>query len=146
LKLPEAAAVGRIEVVRWDARGQRQTAGASADARLIEQLLAHLEAHNSGYSAEWPRRSWPAQEYTISFETRESVALVVWVGRDWVGGVDEEPEPGGRRRLARRRPLGEAERERLVALLPAPAASAGATGPAANPGSAARGSRGDPGS
>jgi hypothetical protein len=119
LSLPEAASVWRIEVIRWDPQGQRQTTTTSTDARHVEQLLAYLEEHNSQYRTDWPRREWPAQEYTISFEAQDSVPLILWVGRNWLGGVDEKLESDRGQRLARRRPLGQAERERLIALLPA---------------------------
>lgn len=117
LNLPQAESVFRIEVIRWTPDGERRSTTRSTDPRLIEQLLAHLREHNAEY-ATFPRRG-PEQEYTISFEARDSVPLVLWIGRDWLGGVDEELEPGGAARLARRRPLGPTERERLVALLPA---------------------------
>jgi hypothetical protein len=113
------ASIWRIEVVRWDPQGQRQSTSTSTDARHVEQLLAYLEEHNSQYRTDWPRRKWPAQEYTISFEAQDSVPLVIWVGPDWLGGIDETLEPDGGQRLARRRPLGQAERQRLIALLPA---------------------------
>jgi hypothetical protein len=119
LNLPEAESVFRIEVIRWTPDGERRSTTRSTDPRLIEQLLAHLREHDAEYTT-FPGRG-PEHAYTISFEARDSVPLVLWIGRDWLGGVDEELEPGGAVRLARRRPLGPAERERLIALLPAEA-------------------------
>lgn len=122
LTIPEASSVRRIEVIRWDAQGERRSTTTSTDSRLIEQLLAYLRAHGSGYRSH--AGEWPAPEVTISFEARDSVPLVLWIGRDWLGGVDEERDPGDAHRLARRRPLAPAEKERLIALLPPAAAGA----------------------
>ncbi len=124
LNLPQAESIWRIEVIRWTPDGERRSTTGSTDPRLIEQLLAQLREHNADY-ATYPG-SGPEPEYTISFEARGSLPLVLWIGRDWLGGVDEELEPGGKVRLARRRPLGPAERERLIPLLPAEAALRGA--------------------
>ena len=122
LTLPEPSSVWGIEVVRWDVQGERRSETTSNDPRLIEQLLDHLQAHNAGYRIE--RGEWSGHEITIAFEDRDSLPLVVWIGRDWLGGVDEEREPGSGERLTRRRPLAPAEKELLLALLPPEAAGA----------------------
>ncbi len=109
------AAVERVSFVRWKGAEswQREKIG---DAERIRQVLALLAAHNSGYY----RRRLPfgpgepkGQEYTISFEGELSVPLVVSIGPDWLGGVDQQVGKDGWRK-ARFRSLGASEREELL--------------------------------
>jgi len=58
------------------------------------------------------------QEYALLFTESVNTAapLIVWIGPDWLGGVDEfKDDKGGR--AARKRPLSHAEHDDLGALI-----------------------------
>lgn len=133
--IPEASSIFEVEVTRWKpgAKHPRQGEARSSDPEVIRRLLDHLAAHNTGYATRYGfcdgedyqmlcgGDEFPSQQYTISFSSQAEpgVPLIVWIGPDWLGGVDEELEPGGKTgRQSRRRPLPPEERERLLALLP----------------------------
>ena len=115
LAIPPAGNVARIDFTRWSGT-ENQGMVRIHDREQVERILALLALNNAGYF----RRRYrfgpgepTGQQYSIAVQGELSVPLVVWVGPDWLGGVDETVEKDGWRQ-ARYRPLGPAERAELL--------------------------------
>jgi len=87
------------------------------DPKRIAPILARLRENNSGYQSTRPESS--EQSHAISFAGKNGVLLMIWIGRDWLGGFDTVMEEGGGI-ISRYRPLGASEREALLALIREP--------------------------
>ena len=90
------------------------------DPRRIAPILAHFREHNRGYRTatflgEMLSRD-RVQIYAVSFSGDDGVPLIIWVGPDWLGGIDKAVEFDGEM-LERDRPLSASEREALLALI-----------------------------
>ena len=90
------------------------------DPRRIVPILAHFREHNRGYRTATFLGEMLSRErvqiYAISFGGDDGVPLIVWVGPDWLGGIDTAVGLDGKM-LERDRPLSASEREALLALV-----------------------------
>jgi len=114
LSIPEAAAVQivKVEILGADGapRGRHQI-----DTRpRVEALVAALAGHQSdSWRTMVTRRP---QELSVSFETTDSLPLILLVGPDWLGGYDTAKDADGRR-VGRWRALLPGEHDRLLSEL-----------------------------
>ena len=56
------------------------------------------------------------QELSVALQSRDGVPLILWIGRDWIGGVDTMKDAKGWL-IGRWRPLEPGEHDELVDLL-----------------------------
>jgi len=112
LAVPEASQVERVSVTRWTGGDAWAGKHAFADRARIERLLAALRSQPSEGCFTLERKR--VQELTVAFDGTDDVPLVLWIGADWIGGVDRQAKRDGWRR-PRWRPLSGADRQALLA-------------------------------
>ncbi|HEX5760585.1 MAG TPA: hypothetical protein VF121_15470 [Thermoanaerobaculia bacterium] len=89
------------------------------DARRIDELLTHFRKHNTGFRADTRLHEWihgprHHHEYALAFKGEEDTPLMVWIGSDWLGGMDlRKGEPW----TERYRWLSPEERQDLLAMI-----------------------------
>lgn len=114
LSIPEAAAVRIVKVDILGADGALRGRHQIDTRPRVEALMAALAGHQ--------RDSWRTmiskrpQELSVSFETTDSLPLILVVGPDWLGGYDTIRDEKGRR-IGRWRALLPGEHERLLGAL-----------------------------
>jgi len=78
LSIPSAGVVERIVI----GAGPGETF--IKDRAVIERFLAFLTRHNDRWRQPWD--TFPTPQWTIRLETKDQLALVLWVGPTWLGG------------------------------------------------------------
>jgi hypothetical protein len=114
LVIPEASQVEMVKVALRNADGTTKSDYQIDTRPRIEELIAALKGHR-GEACRTVVKSRP-QEMSVSFQGYDSVPLILWIGPDWIGGVDTKKGPDGWL-IGRWRPLGAAERASLLSLL-----------------------------
>jgi len=118
LQVPPPAQIEIVKVTEVHADGTTG-AGHQVDTRpRVEALVAALQAATEAAPAAECRTVETArkQELSVGLEGRDSVPLILWIGPDWIGGVDTLKDAKGKL-LARWRPLAPGEHDLLVHLL-----------------------------
>jgi hypothetical protein len=123
LTIPDPSKIELVEVIRLGKNGETLAEHKISERQRIEAIVAGLRPHNTGYREDTElgrllSGSESGQEYALLFREsiNEAAPLIVWIGSDWLGGVDElKDEKGGR--AARQRSLSRAEHDDLVALI-----------------------------
>jgi hypothetical protein len=87
LVFPSASEVEEISVVRLKPDGQYHDSFKVFDRQKIEEILIQLKANNTGYLS--AMKGLTPQEYSIAVDTKNVMATMVWLGPDWLGGVDD---------------------------------------------------------
>jgi hypothetical protein len=120
LVLPPAAEIEMIHVTRLQSNGDRDAEWQIDNRQKIEAILAELGSNNTGYSSAMDGLT--PQEYAIALDGKDRMEAMVWVGPDWLGGVDarHKDEKGGL--ASHYRKLDAQQHARLVALLQQPPA------------------------
>lgn len=115
LRLPPASEVEHIEVTRWEPNGNFDSNFKISGPQRIEEILAQLQSINSDFSNTMEGQS--PQEYSMAFEGRQGLKALVWIGPDWLGGVDNRHRDRYGELEDRHRQLGQEDHRELVALL-----------------------------
>jgi hypothetical protein len=117
LDLPAAATVLQVEVNPWPVKDGRPKSYAITDRRRIESILAWLRSNTSGYRYYEYRDSGPHPypEVEVTLGGRGTPSLILYVGSDWLSGVDGHRCSGLTE--ARDRSLGPEDKRALLALL-----------------------------
>ena len=115
LRLPPAAEVEHVEVMRWQPNGSLDTAFTISDGQRIEELLSQLQSVNSDFYRA-PVGQKP-QEYSLAFEGGKGLKAMVWIGPDWLGGVDSRHQDQHGVLTDRHRQLEPEDHQTLISLL-----------------------------
>jgi hypothetical protein len=114
LTIPEAATIEMVKVTRITADGS-DGAGWQIDTQpRIDALVAALRARSGGSCKTSVEKR--VQEWSVALQSRDGVPLILWIGRDWIGGVDTQKDSKGWL-IGRWRPLEPGERDELLDLL-----------------------------
>ena len=116
LAVPRAADLERVTIKSWTPSGASASEQRVDDPARVDALLRELREDFRGTCR--TMETTRPQEATISFDGRDEVLLIVWVGADWIGGVDQIIG-ADRTRLARWKPLAPDAVQRLRALMKA---------------------------
>jgi hypothetical protein len=118
LVLPPAAEIEMIHVTRLKSNGDQGGEWQVDNRQKIEAILAELGSNNTGYSSAMDGLT--PQEYSIALDGKDRMEAMVWVGPDWLGGVDarHKDEKGGL--ISHYRKLDPQQHARLAALLKQP--------------------------
>ena len=116
--IPPAAEIEAMSVTRWKPNGKYHTEFKIYDRQRIEAVLAELRSNNAGYSSALEGQT--PQEYSIGINTRETMVTMVWIGPDWLGGVDEQHTDERGTLASHYRKLDEEQHTRLLILLRQP--------------------------
>jgi hypothetical protein len=114
LTVPEATAIEMVKVTRLTADGNSGTEHQIDTRPRVEALVAALRARTGG-SCKTAVEKRP-QELSVALQGRDSVPLILWIGRDWIGGVDTQKDAKGWL-VGRWRPFEPGERDELLDLL-----------------------------
>ena len=115
LVIPEASQVEMVKVAWLNADGTSKSDYQVDTRPRIEELITALKGHRGGEPCRTVVKRRP-QEMSVSFQGYDSVPLILWIGPDWIGGVDTKKGKDGWL-IERWRPLGAAERAALLPLL-----------------------------
>jgi len=114
LTIPEAATIEMVKVTRITADGS-DGAGWQIDTRpRVDALVAALQERSGGSCMTSVEKR--EQEWSVALQSRDGVPLILWIGRDWIGGVDTQKNAKGWL-VGRWRPLEPGERDELLDLL-----------------------------
>jgi hypothetical protein len=114
LKIPDAATVEMVKVTELNPDGTYKLQYQIDVRAHVEALVAAVRAHKGGA---WKtlHRKWP-QELSVAFDSYDAVPLILWIGPDWIGGVDTEAGPDSVL-IPRWQPMERAERDLILAQL-----------------------------
>jgi hypothetical protein len=115
LVIPPAADLFELEVTRLNPDGSRQNDFKVQDRRKMEEILAELRTDNTGYVSAMEGHA--PQEYWVSLASDERMETMIWIGPDWLGGVDDEHKDEKGALTSHYRKLSPEQHARLVALL-----------------------------
>ena len=114
LSIPEAATIEMVKVTRLTADGS-DGAGWQIDTQpRVDALVAALRARSGGSCKTAVEKR--VQELSVALQSRDGVPLILWIGRDWIGGVDTQKDAKGWL-IGRWRPLESGEHDELLDLL-----------------------------
>lgn len=114
LVVPEAS---KVEIVKVSVLNPEGTSKRSyqIDTRPRVEALVEAVRLGQGGPCKTLERERP-QDLSVAFSTYDSVPLILWIGPDWIGGVDTKKDSRGWL-ISRWRPMEPSERERLLELL-----------------------------
>ncbi len=115
LVFPPASEVEKLSVARVLPDGQPLMDVKIYDRQRIEEILSQLQANNTGYSSVMKTKA--PQEYWVAVNTKDLMATMVWIGPDWLGGVDSRHEAKNRSLASHYRKLDGEQHAKLIALL-----------------------------
>ena len=115
LSLPPAAEVELIKVTRWTPNGSYQSSFKIRDRRRIEAILAGLRSVNQNFYLSMD--GWLVQEASLALTGHGKLKAMIYIGSTWLGGVDEHHEANYGTLQDRYRELGQADHEKLLALV-----------------------------
>jgi hypothetical protein len=118
LVLPPAEDLFELQVTRLNPDGSRQSDFKVQDRRKMEEILTELRTDNTGYVSAMEGRA--PQESWVSLDGNERMEAMVWIGPDWLGGVDDEHKDEKGALTSHYRKVSPEQHERLVALLKPP--------------------------
>lgn len=114
LAIPDAATIEIVKVTRITPDGS-EGAGWQVDTQpRVDALVAGLRARSGGSCKTSVENR--VQELSVALQSRDGVPLILWIGRDWIGGVDTQKDAKGWL-IGRWRPLEPGERDELLDLL-----------------------------
>jgi hypothetical protein len=87
LRLPEPTKVDRI-IVTGDSLPSNKLQLTLTDSKDIGKVLAFIRTRNDGWITPW--YTFPGPRYTIEFEYKKTLVVVLWVGPTWIGGRQGE--------------------------------------------------------
>ena len=120
LVIPPASEIEMIHVTRSQSNGDREGEWQVDNRQKIEAILAELRSGNAGYSSAMDGLT--PQEYSIALAGKDRMETMVWVGPDWLGGVDARHKDEKGKLTSHYRKLDPQQHARLVALLKQPQA------------------------
>jgi len=115
LTLPPAEEVEQIEVTRWTPNESYQSSFKIHDRRRIEAILAALRSVNRDFYLSMD--GWLTQEVSLALAGHGKLKAMIYIGPNWLGGVDEDHEANYGELEDRYRELGQADHAKLLALV-----------------------------
>ncbi|HEV7508575.1 MAG TPA: hypothetical protein VGS07_27080 [Thermoanaerobaculia bacterium] len=111
LRVPELAKIEMVKVSELNADG---TSKKSYQIDVRSHIAALIEAVRAHQGGAWKTvQKHRPQELSVAFDGYDSVPLILWIGPDWIGGVDTEARPDGWL-IPRWRPMDRAERDLIL--------------------------------
>ncbi|MEO8504924.1 MAG: hypothetical protein ABI609_13585 [Acidobacteriota bacterium] len=113
LTIPATEKISIVKVSELTADGNLGHAYQIDVPAHVAALLAAVRAHQGSECKTVSAGNRRPQELSVAFEAYDSVPLILWIGPDWIGGVDTKADSKGAL-IARWRPMGKAEREAIL--------------------------------
>ena len=115
LAVPEASKVEIVKVSVLNPDGTSKRSYQIDTRPRVEELVEAVRANSGGQCKTFEKER--PQDLAVSFSTYDSVPLILWIGPDWIGGVDETKKDRKGWLISRWRPMDPSEREQLLVLL-----------------------------
>jgi hypothetical protein len=114
LAVPEASKVEIVKVSVLNPDGMSKRSYQIDTRPRVEALVEAIRSNEGGQCKTFEQER--PQDLSVAFSTYDSVPLILWIGPDWIGGVDTKKDSKGWL-ISRWRPMEPSERERLLELL-----------------------------